>query len=183
LRPGPASGGFNGDGFTLTDAGREWVKNYDRESSFPLDPGRFMKIISVYEARFGRGFTQRSSEAAACYRTGNDLACCAMAGAASESILLALHIKKFGDRAKTLKTYNGREGRRGLIRDLVKGQKPRIISGIEAATGLLSYWRDDAAHGAASTISEFQSHDAVSRLLRFAQFASDDWEEITARTA
>jgi hypothetical protein len=50
-----------------------------------------------------------------------------------------------------------------------------------SATGLLSYWRDDAAHGIASDISEIEAHEALSRLLRFSQLANDNWEELTAR--
>jgi hypothetical protein len=46
---------------------------------------------------------------------------------------------------------------------------------------LLSYWRDEAAHGTASEISETEAHTALGRLVRFAQFASDHWNELTGQ--
>jgi hypothetical protein len=42
------------------------------------------------------------------------------------------------------------------------------------------FWRDDAAHGLASRISEMEAHEAISRLLRLAQFVTDNWPELTA---
>lgn len=48
---------------------------------------------------------------------------------------------------------------------------------------LLKYWRDDASHGAASEISEFETGEAVARLLRFAHFASDHYAELISRAS
>jgi len=45
--------------------------------------------------------------------------------------------------------------------------------------GILSYWQDDAGHGTASTISEIEAHEALSQLLRLAQFTSDNWSKRT----
>jgi hypothetical protein len=44
---------------------------------------------------------------------------------------------------------------------------------------LLSYWRDEAAHGTVSEIAEIEAHTALGRLVRFAQFTSDNWDELT----
>ena len=50
---------------------------------------------------------------------------------------------------------------------------------IRTAMNLLSYWRDEAAHGGRPAITEIEAHDAMSRLLRFAQFVAAEWETLT----
>lgn len=47
-------------------------------------------------------------------------------------------------------------------------------------TDLLKYWRDEAAHGVISDISEFEAYEALARLLRFAHFVDDHWDELVA---
>jgi hypothetical protein len=187
LRSGPAFPIFRnfgshqnteGDGFSLTTAGREWVTKYDQQGPFPLDPSRFSILVHSYSARFGPAFIQRITEAAGCYRTQNYFAACAMAGAACETIVLALAIKKMGDEARAVKMYLGRDGRRTLINYITTNMTPHMKQGIETATGILSYWRDNAAHGHATQISEFAAHDALSRLLRFTQFVDGNWDQL-----
>ncbi len=48
-----------------------------------------------------------------------------------------------------------------------------------AALHILHYWRDDAAHGQQTTISEVEAYSAISELLRLTQFASDGGTELT----
>jgi hypothetical protein len=68
LRPGPAFPGLRhvvgitqtaGNGFSLTATGREWILNYDQQVVFPLDPGRFARLLDSYADRFGPAFRQR----------------------------------------------------------------------------------------------------------------------------
>jgi hypothetical protein len=188
LRPGPilpASSvmgirqNTEGDGFSLTDTGRVWIQNFDQQSSFPVDPGRFASLIQTYANRFGPVFIQRATEAVGCYRTMNYYAACAMAGAACESMLIALAIEKTKDEAKVLRLYLGRDGRRNLIKEITLNTKPFLGQVIETATSILSYWRDSAAHGGAAEIGEFGAHDALSRLLRFSQFVDTNWAALT----
>jgi len=104
-----------------------------------------------------------------------------MCGAAAESILLAVATAKSGNEADTLKSYRAASGRRKVIESVVGNARQPISEQFRSATGLLTYWRDEAAHGSASTISEIEAHEALARLLRFAQFATDNWEELTRR--
>src|SRR5580704_8804686 len=87
--PGQA---FQGDGFSLTEFGRGWVEIAAEHP--PSDPSRFSEVLQPFIGRFGGGFARRAAEASRCYRTTNYLACCVMAGAAAESILLAVAISK-----------------------------------------------------------------------------------------
>jgi len=79
---------FQGDGFSLTAFGRGWVQTAAQHP--PSDPSRFSEVLQPFIGFFGEGFAQRATEASRCYRTTNYLACCVMAGAAAESILLAV---------------------------------------------------------------------------------------------
>jgi hypothetical protein len=102
-----------------------------------------------------------------------------MAGAAAESILLAIAVAKSGDEAKTLAQYNSRSGRRGVTNSVVGNVSIPVKAQFETALQILHYWRDDAAHGMATTISEIEAYASLSQLLRLAQFADDHWGELT----
>lgn len=104
-----------------------------------------------------------------------------MAGAACESILLAIGMAKLGE-GKALKIYSGRDGRRLLIKQISITLAPSLKQPIETAASILSYWRDDAAHGYVTEIGEFSAHDALSRLLRFAQFVDRYWDQLTGNS-
>lgn len=103
-----------------------------------------------------------------------------MSGAAFESILLALTIAKVQDEPRVLAAYLKANGRQNVLNMLTTGLSASLRNSINAAAGLLSYWRDTASHGHSTSISEFEAHDAMSRLLRFAQFAQDNWVTLTA---
>ena len=136
LRPGPAApsggllGGATGDGYTVTEHGKTWLASHkDRP---PADPSRLAQILQPFGAGFGPGYLQRTEEASACYRTMNYLACCAMAGAAAESILLAVAIAKTGDEDKMLKTYRAAGGRRDLTRLVAASVAPTVATRFQA---------------------------------------------------
>jgi hypothetical protein len=88
-------------GFALTTAGRGWLK-HAAEVYFPTDPGRYVKTLEKPGRLLGGGFLQRAGEAANSHMSGNYLVCCAMSGAAAESILLAIAIGKIQDELKVL---------------------------------------------------------------------------------
>jgi hypothetical protein len=170
--------GSSGNGYSVTQAGREWLTTGGADAAF-LQVGRLAAIFSKLGVRLGAGFVQRSKEAVLCHNMGAYLACCTMCGACAESILLAVAISKEGDEVKVISTYRSASGRKRVTDMVVGGLKAALTSQFIGATGLLSYWRDDAAHGVESTISEIEAHEALGRLLRFAQFVNDHWAELT----
>ena len=166
-----------GDGYVLTKFGREWVK---QASQRPIvDPSRLSQVLQTFSKHFGDGYAQRATEAVATYRTANYLASCVMAGAAAESILLALAIAKEKNETKVLGEYNTRGGRRSITKLLVRGVTQSVAAQFETALQVLHYWRDDAGHGSMTTISETEAHASLTQLLRLAQFASDHWDVLT----
>jgi hypothetical protein len=187
LRPGPhasmgmggvGGGTYSGDGYSITEFGRAWLANPDRRTAG--DPSRLSEILASFESGYGPGFAQRANEAIRCHRTGNYLACCVMAGAAAESILLAVAIAKIGDEGKVLKDYASAGGRGRVTKSVVTGLTGSVTRTFEAALQVLHYWRDDAAHGMATTITEVEAYASLTQLLRLAQFCSDRWTELTS---
>ncbi len=186
LRPGekaPHVGmrgpGWDGGGFSLTLFGKEWVAR-DVAARPPMEPGRFGEVMRPYSTRFGAGFLQRSVEASGCYQTGNYLACCAMTGAAAESLLLAIAIAKVGDEAKVLNEYRGASGRKNITNRVTHGVSGGLSQQFLTAISILSFWRDETTHGTRTSIGEVEAFMSLGQLLRLAQLASDNWQALTA---
>lgn len=169
-------------GFSLTQSGREWLA---RESppQFPVtSPSRMKALLGAHTDRFGSGYARRADEAVGCYDVRQYLACCVMAGAAAEGILLTAVIAKTGDEEDTLKNYSGRSGRAWAENQLT-GQAPgHIKSDYRSYMDLLKFWRDNAAHGAVSDIAEEEAYLAVLNLARFARFVDASWTTLTGKT-
>jgi hypothetical protein len=167
-----------GDHWSITKFGFDWLA---KASSRPfLDMSRMSEVLAGFVPTFGPGFGQRAVEAVRTYRNTNYLAACVMAGAAAESILLATAITKSGDEAKTLKAYESAGGRARVTTSLTGRATSSVQRQFAAALHVLHYWRDDAAHGQQTTISEVEAYSAISELLRLAQFVSDQWTELTS---
>ena len=167
-----------GDQFVITEFGREWLQAAQHRPV--LAPTRVGEMLQSLGGRFGAGYAQRVTEAANTYRAQNYLSTCTMAGAAAKSLLLATAIAKRKDEAGVLKTYNGRSGRLEVARLVAANLSSSIGDQFKAALNVLHYWRDDAGHGTATTISEIEAHAALTQLLRLAQFTSDHWDVLTA---
>jgi hypothetical protein len=102
-----------------------------------------------------------------------------MCGASAESILLATAISKNKNENDVLKTYTTANGRK-RIENMVIGQaKEHIKREFQGLTELLKYWRDEAAHGKASQISDNEAYTSLAMLLRFAMFVDGNWDGLT----
>lgn len=188
LRPGirqageqATDDGSSGNGYSITSFGEKWLKEFDENIFISTEPGRFAGLLEPYREKFGDGFFERGVEAIKCFSARAYLACCAMCGAASESIMLATAIKKMGDPQKLIDEYSSRNGRQKIENLLVGKVGKPIQEGFHSYTGLLKYWRDEAAHGQISNIEENEAYTALLLLLRFAIFVDDHWVELTTR--
>jgi hypothetical protein len=185
LRPGECSPrGMShpkmfGDHYVITAFGREWLQSAKERTI--IDSGRLAELLNTFSIRFGDGYAQRASEAVRTYRTANWLAASVMSGAAAESILIALAVAKSGDERRVLKTYNGPGGRAATTKMVVHGVRPSLQQHLENALLVLQYWRDNASHGLATSITEIEAHASIMQLLRLAQFADKNWDSLTAR--
>lgn len=172
--------GSGGNGYSLTSMGRAWLARSEDAVFIPVEPSRVAEIIGRFRERFGEGFFQKAQEAVRCHSATTYLASCAMCGAAAESILLHLAVQKRGDESEVLKIYHSASGRRRIEDLVLSGVSEPLARTFRNLTDLLKYWRDDASHGVASDISEFEAYEALARLLRFAHFASDHYAELTS---
>ena len=161
----------------LTAFGKAWLKDASQRPT--VDPSRLAELLQTFAYRFGDGYSQRATEAVRIYRTCSYLAACVMSGAAAESILLAVAIAKVGDEAKVLATYKSSNGRRSVTQQIVSNVPQGMAAQFQTAMQVLHYWRDDAAHGSTTTITEIEAHASLTQLLRLAQFASDHWDRLT----
>jgi hypothetical protein len=94
-------------------------------------------------------------------------------------LLLATAISKTGDEHQVLRDYATAGGRR-RVEKLLIGQAQRALQEeYRGYTSLLKYWRDEAAHGKASGITNNEAYTALAHLLRFAMFVNDHWNELT----
>jgi hypothetical protein len=172
--------GSAGNGYSITPFGRQWLAEADRDDFIPTEPERFAQMLAPYRQRFGPSFQERAQEAIRCYGAHAYLACCAMCGAAAESILLATAIAK-EDEDKVLSQYNTSGGRK-RVENIILGKAPQQLRDeYTGHTTLLKYWRDQAAHGRASGIKDSEAFASLGSLLRFAIFVNDRWDELTTK--
>jgi hypothetical protein len=172
------AGIFSGDTFSITRFGRAWLKDASQRPI--VDPARLSQVLQGFADRFGGGYAQRATEAVKTYRTANYLASCVMAGAAAESILLALATAKIGDEAKVLLEYNTTGGRRRLTKRVCGNVSSPIATQLDTALQALHYWHDGTGHATMTTVSEIEAHIGLTDLLRLAQFVHDHWTELVA---
>jgi hypothetical protein len=184
LRPGPrAPQGYGQyvqaqDHFSLTQLGVSWVLAGGAAKVFSTVS--FVSALEPISGRFGPAFLRRASEAAGCYRSGHYLACCAMAGAAAEAILLSVGAARLGE-SDALAKYRSSGGRASLLRSLT-GSVPRALrEEIDSLANSSFFWRDDAAHGEDVIIGDAEANVALSHVLRLAQLVDDRWEVLTTR--
>lgn len=171
--------GQGGNGYSITPQGLDWLGEIDDLQFLPTEPGAIGKMLAEFSGRFGPGFHQRAQEAVKCYFATAYLGCCAMCGAAAESILLAVAVARTGDEAATLRTYRSATGRSRVENQLL-GQAPQHIANrFRSFTDLLKYWRDETSHGVVTDASEIEAFDALGRLIRFCHFVDEHWEELT----
>lgn len=168
-----------GADFRLTPYGEEWLSELSGYETVPAEYGRFSELLASHAHRFKTGFHVRSQEAIKCYRAHTYLACCVMCGAAAESILLSLAIAKTGSEDEVLREYMTNTGRTRIENKLLSHANKYVRQELPNYTNLLKYWRDAAAHGADTGISETEAFTSLLLLLRFAQFADERWAEIT----
>jgi hypothetical protein len=184
LRPGgrsyPDGNAADPARFCLTERGRDWLARADESHFIVMQPGALARALAAFQKQFGDGFEQRSQEALRCREADAWLATCSMCGAAAESILLSLAIAKTGDAEPVLKEYRTAAGRKKTIDALVGKQPDNLQRPFRSLMSILSYWRDDAAHGMASPISAPETEEALRQLLMLAQFSAKHWKDLTS---
>ncbi|KTC83389.1 hypothetical protein [Legionella cincinnatiensis] len=173
--------GNAGNGYSITPFGRQWLNESSQNDFIPTEPERFAQMLEPYKDKFGFGFHQKAQEAIRCYGAHAYLACCAMSGAAAESILLATAISKIEDESIILQQYRSAHGRSKIENELIGKANKNLQNEFKSFSSLLNYWRDEAAHGSKSRIEENEAFTAIAMLLRFAMFIDAKWDELISK--
>ena len=167
-------------GYSLTAAGRAALANLDTATILIAQPGSLAATFNGYRPLFGDGFHQRAMEAIKCRNAEAWLACCAMVGAAAESVLLTIAITKEKDEERVLRTYRGNRGRSAVLNMIVGQADAQRRNTLTTFAGIVSLWRDDAAHGQASPIDTSNADEALRQLLHMCQWVAREWDNLTA---
>jgi hypothetical protein len=167
-------------GYSLTVAGRAALQNLDPATVLLAQPGSLAGAFAGYRARFGEGFHQRSLEAIKCRNAEAWLACCSMAGAAAESILLAVAVAKTGNEEEVLGLYRRANGRQNVLNAVVGQAAGNLRTTLSTFAGIISLWRDEASHGQASPLGTANADEALRTLLHMCQWVNQQWDALTA---
>lgn len=183
LRPSAADQPYEyhrvaGDGFSFTERGLKWFAEGEMDSII-LSASRMDQLLGAYSEKFGDGYAERVHQAVLCHNARAFLACCAMCGAAAESILLATAIEKEKDEAGVLAKYKAQSGRRTIEKIIFDGHKDGFVAQFKSGLELLKHWRDESAHGTATGYDDVEATSALSHLLRFAQRVDEKWTDLT----
>jgi hypothetical protein len=103
-----------------------------------------------------------------------------MVGAAAESVLLAIAIEKENDEDAVLRTYRSARGRQAVLNMIVGRATAPMRNTLTTFAGIVSLWRDDAAHGQASPIDTSNADEALRQLLHMCQWVDREWDNLTA---
>ena len=170
-----------GNGYSFTEQGKKWLRE-DPHSILLVASQSYARIVAQYSQVFGEDFVERAHDAIKCYDAGAYLACCAMCGAACESIYLALAVAKSGDAVETLKMYRASDGRKRLKSTIEHGKAGGLIRTLDSGFNVLAYWRDMSAHGHKSNIGRDEASSALKTLLELSQLCSDRWIDLTDKS-
>lgn len=165
-------------GYSLTGPGRAAIAEMDATGILLAQPGSLAATLAAYRDRFGEGFHQRALEAIKCRNAEAWLGCCAMVGAAAESVLLAIAIAKIGNEAEILTTYRQARGRQKVLNLIVGRANAQRQGTLTTFAAIVSLWRDDAAHGQASPLSTANADEALRQLLHMCQWIDREWAEL-----
>ncbi len=183
VRPGVKRSGdqaVDEGGYSLTLAGRGALADLDETSLLLAQPGSLSATLNGFRARFGDGFAQRAMEVIQCRNAQAWLGCCAMVGAAAESILLALAIAKSGNEENVLAIYRQAGGRQRVLNLIVGQPTAHRRDTLTTFAGIISLWRDEAAHGQSSPISTANADEALRQLLHMCQWVDREWVQLIA---
>ena len=182
LRPGPTSlrnfGNTDNAGYCITAFGRGWISEHEQPAFIPTDGSRLTGLLTRRQDLFGMVYAARATDAARCFSAHAYYACCAMIGAAAESILVAAAVAKFGE-AEALSTYQGNQGRKKLTDELLLTRPAWLAKEFRQHADLIGLWRDLSAHAHSSPIGEAEAFTDMRGLIKFAGFAESRWEQLT----
>jgi len=170
----------DGCGFSVTPFGRTWLDASATSEFVPTEPARFAAMLKPLAVRLGSAFFARGQEAVQCYHMQCHMACCAMCGAAAESILLALACRVQPE-DDVLRVYGSAQGRSRVEKMVTAPPNAWTARDLAGFTVLLKYWRDESAHGLDVQLGDDEAFIALALLLRFALWADRSIDKLASQ--
>jgi hypothetical protein len=170
----------DGEGYAITEFGTKWLAEHSKPAYVPTDPGRIASLLAGPQSLFGEVYATRAADAARCYSAHAFYACCAMIGAAAESIVVAPGIAKLTEQT-TLQLYRETHGRKALTEAVLQGCPEYVAREFRLHADLIGLWRDQSAHAHAVSIGEAEAFTNMRGLIKFAHFAEERWQHLTAK--
>jgi hypothetical protein len=167
-----------GEGYSITAFGHEWIAKHESPAYIPTDPGRVASLLTSRQDLFGPVFVIRANDAALCYSAHAFYACCAMIGAAAESIVLAAGVQKLTE-PTALKLYRGTHGRKSLTEKVLTNCPEYVAKEFRLHAGLIDLWRDQSSHASPAELGETEAFTNLRGLIKLAQFAAARWDHLT----
>lgn len=171
--------GANGMNFSITESGKEWLEKHTGEYFIFTTAVQYTELIKPFSSNFEEAFMIRSKEAASCYQSCNYYATCAMAGAATESIILSIGAKKLGSEEEVKKSYRNAGGRKNLLKKIMDGLYKDLKDSFDNYTGMLTYWRNESAHASNNNITKFDALNSLEKLLNFSRLVHTKWDSFS----
>lgn len=161
--------------FTLTESGRQQLLDASAQGLVTVAGAAIVKELEQHTARFGEAFIERVKDAVTSHSAGAHLACCAMCGAAAETILLSLAIALGGDEDEVLKEYLSRSGRAALMKRIKARLSHSDSLQLETYAKPLDYWRDAASHGLPARVLSGTAFQNLQLVRHLAHFVAGRW--------
>ena len=95
-------------------------------------------------------------------------------------MLLAAAVAVRSQEADVLRLYRSASGTKKIVDAVVQNVRGTQQQALRDAFGVISWWRNEAAHGEATPAGEIEAHEALGRLLRLAQLVSAIWSDLVA---
>lgn len=174
LRPGAiryqtgSSTQQEGMGYSLTQAGRDWLNAHPRAEVRVEDADHTRALLEKYGERFGPVFVTLAGEALQCYHAQCFLAACSVAGAAAEALARSVV------EARSSQDHGGEPGSLALA---LSGLAPDVAEQVQTMLTALMQTGQQVTAGQVSRLDVNDAYLAIQRLVESAKWLDAHWAE------
>lgn len=167
--------GSNKPGYSLTSRGIDWVQEANNQDYTPIESERFARIMEDFTKYYDVAFQERAQEAIRCNNNHTYLACCTMAGAAAETMLLVTAEKSGVDvKGKDKVTIKWLTAE--LINKLPAGiTRAEVAQQLSIYSDIIKYWRDAGMHHKQWKAGADEAYLSLKTLLNMAFYVKSKW--------
>lgn len=176
LRPGvkfyrmSSSSDSEGMGFSLTQAGRDWLAAHPTPSLRVDDPGHFQTLIGRYGSTFGEPFLTLAREAGRTYQAQCSVATCSLAATAAQVLVQAVHAT----------CRPGEQVTPPILQAAIANLQPETAQRVIDLLAPLVHMNEQVAAGEVTRLDQQDAFLALSQLIESARWLHDHWAELSS---